>query len=60
MKCLKNGKSFHCLSIKVGMLWDCSVCNALLDMYAKCNALLDMYAKCLHGWNVEMLFLGIQ
>ncbi|XVF13774.1 hypothetical protein REPUB_Repub08aG0236400 [Reevesia pubescens] len=39
MKYLKHGKSFHCLSIKVGMLWDCSLCNALLDMYAKCGDL---------------------
>ncbi|XWS62278.1 hypothetical protein CRYUN_Cryun07bG0196500 [Craigia yunnanensis] len=39
MKYLKNGKCFHCLSIKVGMLWDCSLCNALLDMYAKCGDL---------------------
>ncbi|TYH40361.1 hypothetical protein ES332_D12G241800v1 [Gossypium tomentosum] len=39
MKYLKHGKSFHCLSIKVGMLGDCSLCNALLDMYAKCGDL---------------------
>ncbi|XVF52157.1 hypothetical protein PTKIN_Ptkin04bG0242200 [Pterospermum kingtungense] len=41
MKCLKNGKSFHCLSIKSGMLRDCSLCNALLDMYAKCGDLIS-------------------
>lgn len=41
MKCLKNGKSFHCLSIKFGMLWDCGLCNALLDMYAKCGDLIS-------------------
>ncbi|GMJ05980.1 hypothetical protein like AT4G19220 [Hibiscus trionum] len=39
LKYLKCGKSFHCLSIKVGMLWDCSLCNAVLDMYAKCGDL---------------------
>ncbi|XP_039069358.1 pentatricopeptide repeat-containing protein At4g19220, mitochondrial-like [Hibiscus syriacus] len=39
MKYLKHGKSVHCLSIKVGMLWDCNLCNALLDMFAKCGDL---------------------
>ncbi|KAK8658841.1 hypothetical protein V6N13_029060 [Hibiscus sabdariffa] len=39
MKYLKCGKSIHCLSIKLGMLWDCNLCNAVLDMYAKCGDL---------------------
>ncbi|XP_007040864.2 PREDICTED: pentatricopeptide repeat-containing protein At4g19220, mitochondrial [Theobroma cacao] len=48
MKYSIHGKSLHCLSIKVGMLCDCSLCNALLDMYAKCGDLTSsesMFAR---------------
>ncbi|KAL5741081.1 hypothetical protein ACOSQ2_030261 [Xanthoceras sorbifolium] len=36
---LKQGGVVHCLSVKAGMLSDCSLCNALMDMYAKCGEL---------------------
>lgn len=48
INCLKQGRVFHCLGIKVGMLSDCSLCNVLLDMYAKCGDLNS--SECMFAW----------
>ncbi|KAL5099751.1 hypothetical protein RYX36_004078 [Vicia faba] len=39
MKNFDQGKAIHCVSIKSGMLVDISLCNALINMYAKCGDL---------------------
>ncbi|KAJ0043389.1 hypothetical protein Pint_19469 [Pistacia integerrima] len=61
MKSLKQGKIFHSLSIKSGMLADSSLCNALVDMYAKCGDLnssecmfAGMDCRDIVSWNTIM------
>lgn len=61
MKYLKRGKIFHTLSIKSGMLSDCCLCNALVDMYAKCGDLnssacvfAEMDCRDTVSWNTVM------
>ncbi|KAL8536568.1 hypothetical protein ACS0TY_011957 [Phlomoides rotata] len=39
LKCLRQGRVAHCLSIKAGMLSDRVLSNAAIDMYAKCGDL---------------------
>ncbi|KAL4326601.1 hypothetical protein HN51_033755 [Arachis hypogaea] len=36
---LEAGNQVHCLSVKSGLVLDVSVCNGLIDMYAKCGSL---------------------
>ncbi|KAK7337037.1 hypothetical protein VNO77_17595 [Canavalia gladiata] len=36
---LEAGNQVHCLSVKSGIAVDVSVCNSLIDMYAKCGSL---------------------
>jgi len=47
MKNFDQGRLIHCLSIKSGMLVDISLCNALMNMYAKCGDLNSSDSECL-------------
>ncbi|KAK2373395.1 pentatricopeptide repeat-containing protein [Trifolium repens] len=47
MKNFDQGRVIHCASIKSGMLVDISLCNALINMYAKCGDLNYFDSECL-------------
>ncbi|XP_045813733.1 pentatricopeptide repeat-containing protein At4g19220, mitochondrial [Trifolium pratense] len=47
MKNFVQGRVIHCVGIKSGMLVDISLCNALINMYAKCGDLNSFDSECL-------------
>jgi pentatricopeptide repeat protein len=47
MKNFDQGRVIHCVSIKFGMLVEISLCNALINMYAKCGDLNYFDSECL-------------